>query len=112
MRGLFHDLLEDTDATYEEIEKLSNAKIAEAVKLLTKESGYIMKNYIERIKNNDIAKMVKLADRIHNLSEAKLASIDFQVNYIKETEDWFIDLAKGTTFENDLKNVLESLKYN
>lgn len=112
MRGLFHDLLEDTDATYEEIEKLSNAKIAEAVKLLTKESGYIMKNYIERIKNNDIAKMVKLADRIHNLSEAKLASIDFQVNYIKETEDWFIDLAKGTTFENDLKNVLESLGYN
>lgn len=112
MHGLFHDLLEDTDATYEEIEKLSNARIAEAVKLLTKELGYIMQNYIERIKNNDIAKMVKLADRIHNLSEAKLASIDFQVKYIKETEDWFIDLAKGTIFENDLKNVLESLKQN
>lgn len=111
MHGLFHDLLEDTDATYEEIEKLSNARIAEAVKLLTKEPGYIMQNYIERIKNNDIAKMVKLADRIHNLSEAKLASIDFQVKYIKETEEWFIDLAKDTIFENDLKNVLENLKY-
>lgn len=111
MHGLFHDLLEDTDATYEEIEKLSNARIAEAVKLLTKEPGYIMQNYIERIKNNYIAKMVKLADRIHNLSEAKLASIDFQVKYIKETEEWFIDLAKDTIFENDLKNVLENLKY-
>lgn len=111
MRGLFHDLLEDTDATYEEIEKLSNARIAEAVKLLTKEPGYIMQNYIERMKNNDIAKMVKLADRIHNLSEARLASIDFQVKYIKETEEWFIDLAKDTIFENDLKNVLENLKY-
>lgn len=112
MRGLFHDLLEDTDSTYEEIEKLSNARIAEVVKLLTKEPGYIMQNYIERIKNNDIARMVKLADRVHNLSEAKLAFIDFQVKYIKETEDWFIDLAKDTIFENDLKNVLKNLKYN
>lgn len=103
-------MLEDTDSTYEEIENLSNTKIAEAVRLLTKEQGYVMQNYIERIRNNDIAKMVKLADRIHNLSEAKLASIDFQIKYIKETEDWFIDLAKGTIFENDLKNVLEDLK--
>ena len=69
-----------------------------------------MQNYIERIRNNDIAKMVKLADRIHNLSEAKLASTNFQIKYIKETEEWFIDLAKGTIFENDLKSVLEDLK--
>ncbi len=69
-----------------------------------------MKDYIERIKNNDIAKMVKLADRIHNLSEANLASIDFQLKYIKETEEWFIDLAKDTVFENDLNSVLENLK--
>lgn len=54
--------------------------------------------------------MVKLADRIHNLSEANLASIDFQVKYIRETEEWFIDLAKNTIFENDLNNVLENLK--
>lgn len=69
-----------------------------------------MEKYIERIKNNDIARMVKLADRIHNLSEASLASIDFQVKYIMETEEWFIDLAKNTIFENDLNNVLENLK--
>lgn len=54
--------------------------------------------------------MVKLADRIHNLSEANLDSIDFQAKYIRETEDWFIDLAKDTIFENDLNNVLENLK--
>lgn len=69
-----------------------------------------MKDYIERIKNNDIAKIVKLADRIHNLSETNLASTDFQLKYIKETEDWFIDLAKDTIFENDLNNVLDNLK--
>lgn len=108
--GLFHDLLEDTDTTYEEIEEITNKEIAEAVKLLTKESGYVMKDYMEGIKNNKIAKMVKLADRIHNLTEAKYGSIKFQETYIKETEEWFIDLAKGTIFESDLKNNLLKLK--
>lgn len=108
--GLFHDLLEDTATTYEEILKLTNIQIAEAVKLVTKEPGYVMEEYIERIKNNDMAKMVKLADRIHNLSEANVASIKFQRKYIKETEEWFLDLAKDTVFEDDLNNVMQNLK--
>ncbi len=108
--GLFHDLLEDTSATYEEIEKITNTKIAEAVKLLTKEKGYNMKDYIQRIKNNDIARMVKLADRIHNLSEAQFGSTAFQKKYIKETEEWFLDLAKDTIFETDLQQTLEDVK--
>ena len=69
-----------------------------------------MSNYIERISKNDLAKMVKLADRLHNLSETQLASLDFKKRYIKESEDCFIDLAKGTVFEDDLNNILEKLK--
>ena len=75
--GLFHDLLEDTDTTYDEIVKISNQDIADAVVLVTKEENYNMSDYINRIKNNDIAHMVKLADRIHNLSEAVL--IEYEV---------------------------------
>lgn len=107
--GLFHDLLEDTDTTYEEILAISNKEIAEAVKLVTKEDGYKMQEYIERINQNNMAKMVKLADRIHNLSETHLASKDFQQKYIKETEMWFINLAKGTVFEEDLQKKLKTL---
>lgn len=107
--GLFHDLLEDTDCTEEEILKLSNENVLEAVKLLTKTKGYIMSEYIENISKNEIAKMVKLADRIHNLSEAKATSIEFQTKYIKETQDWFLELAKETIFEKDLKRVLDGL---
>ncbi|MBE5821342.1 MAG: HD domain-containing protein [Clostridiales bacterium] len=110
--GLFHDLLEDTNTTFEEILSLTNLSIANAVKLLTKEKGYIMEEYIEGIRNNPIAKMVKLADRIHNLSEANLASLKFQEKYIKETKDWYIDLAKGTVFEEDLIEVLRKLENN
>lgn len=112
MAGLLHDVLEDTDATYEEIEKRTNQQIANAVKLVTKEQGYTMNDYMERIKNNPMARMVKLADRIHNLAETQYCSIDFQKKYIKETEEWYMDLAKGTIFEKDLKKVLSDLKDN
>ncbi|MBO5142262.1 MAG: bifunctional (p)ppGpp synthetase/guanosine-3',5'-bis(diphosphate) 3'-pyrophosphohydrolase [Clostridia bacterium] len=108
--GLFHDLLEDTKTTYEEILNISNYEVAEAVRLVTKEEGYNMREYIERIKQNDIAKMVKLADRWHNLSESIVASSSFQKKYIKETEDWYIDLAKGTIFEEDINKALDILK--
>ncbi len=108
--GLFHDLLEDTETTYEEIIKMTNLEIAEAVRLVTKEDEYVMSEYIGRIMQNDMARMVKLADRIHNLSETHLAGAKFKEKYIKETEEWFVELAAGTVFEEDLKRMLEELK--
>ena len=110
--GLFHDLLEDTDTTFEEILQISNMEIAEAVRLVTKENGYIMEEYMKRISENKMAKMVKLADRIHNLSETIYTSRDFQERYIKETEKWFIYLAKNIIFENYLIKKIKDLKNN
>lgn len=108
--GLFHDLLEDTDTTYQEIRDISDRHIADAVLLVTKEPGYTKENYYGRIKENDMARMVKLADRVHNLSEAHFADKKFQKKYIKETEEWFLDLAKDTVFEEDIQAGLEALK--
>lgn len=107
--GLFHDLLEDTDTTYEEIKKISNENVADAVRLVTKTDAYVMSEYIGNIRENDLARMVKIADRIHNLKEAPVASREFQEKYIKETKEWFVDLAKGTVFEKELKDALENL---
>ena len=42
--ALFHDLLEDTDATESEILKFGNEEILKAVKLLTKQKGYDSKS--------------------------------------------------------------------
>lgn len=107
--ALFHDLLEDTDCSEDEILVLSNESVLEAVKLLTKSKDYVMSEYIENISKNEMAKIVKLADRIHNLSEVKETSKEFQRKYIKETESWFIELSKGTVFENDLRDILIEL---
>lgn len=107
--ALFHDLLEDTNTTYEEILKISNKNIADAVVLLSKEPNYIMGQYMKRIKENEVAKMVKLEDRLHNLSEAHFASKKFIHKYINETKEWYIDLAKETVFEKDINRELEKL---
>lgn len=108
--GLFHDLLEDTETTYEELLELSNVKIIDVVKLLTKEENYQMEDYINKIKQNEIAKIVKLADRVHNLSEAHFASNKWINKYIIETKQWYLKMSEDTLFEEDLIKTLEKLE--
>lgn len=107
--GLFHDLLEDTGATKEEIFELSNAEVLEAVTLLTKEEGYDMVQYISRIKVNEIAHIVKLADRLHNLICAVYAGTKFKRKYVDETQKYYIDLAAGTVLEASVNRALEDI---
>ena len=63
--ALFHDLLEDTNATEDEIRSIAGEEVLQAVKLLTKEKGYDMQTYVTRIRQNPIAYAVKGADRLH-----------------------------------------------
>jgi len=64
-----HDVLEDTAMTAEtmRVAGISEAVI-EAVHLLTKNGeNYIA--YLHRIRDNEIARKVKIADMLHNLSD-------------------------------------------
>ena len=106
--ALFHDLLEDTDATEEEILKYGNEEILEAVKLLTKEKGYVMSEYIGKIKNNKIAFAVKAADRLHNLQCAIVTDEEFKRKYILETVDWYMDFSAD--IRKAVKELAESLE--
>ena len=89
--ALFHDLLEDTDATEEEIVKYGSEEILEAVNLLTKKKGYDMAEYIASIKKNPIAFAVKGADRLHNLRCAVVTNKEFKTKYIRESIKWYLD---------------------
>lgn len=106
--GLFHDLLEDTDATEAELQALSNAEVAEAVKLLTKQPGYVMAEYIQGIKQNEMAFAVKAADRLHNLRCSLEADENFRRKYIAETKRWYMDFS--TEIPQALQAVIDSLK--
>lgn len=89
---------------------LTNQEVLTAIKLLTKEKEYNINSYLQAIKSNEMAKLVKLADRIHNLQSAIIAYPSFKKKYIKETEDFYIDLAKNTIFEKDMEVNLAKLK--
>ena len=89
--ALFHDLLEDTDATEQEIKAIGGERVLRAVKLLTKKEGYVMSEYISGIKSDPIAYAVKGADRLHNLRSAFAADTEFRRKYINESIEWFLE---------------------
>jgi (p)ppGpp synthase/HD superfamily hydrolase len=105
--ALFHDLLEDTNATEDEIFEYGNQNVLTAVKLLTKEKGYDMQKYIEGIKSNQIAFVVKSADRLHNLQSALVTDVEFKRKYILETVDWYLDFSEE--IKKAVKKLTESL---
>ena len=102
--GLFHDLLEDTDATEDEIAAYGNLQILEAVKLLTKKKNYVMAEYIGGIKKNKMAFAVKGADRLHNLQSAFCAGEEFKRKYILESLEWYMD------FDERIPEVIRQLE--
>ena len=106
--ALFHDLLEDTNATEKEILEYGNQNVLTAVKLLTKIKGYDMQTYIEGIKGNQIAFVVKSADRLHNLQSALVANVEFKRKYILETVEWYLDFSKE--IKGAVKKLAESVK--
>ena len=71
--ALLHDVIEDTDITLEELEKIFPSEITEALKLLTHQEGIDYFDYILTIKDNPIALKVKLADLRHNLDATRIA---------------------------------------
>ena len=102
--GLFHDLLEDTDAKEQEIAEIGGERVLTAVKLLTKQKGYDMAEYISRIRGNEIAFAVKAADRLHNLRSAVCASEKFRRRYIVESREWYMD------FSEEIPRAVEALE--
>ena len=92
--ALFHDLLEDTDATEDQIRRIGGERVLAAVKLVTKEKGYAIADYIARIKKDPIAFAVKGADRLHNLRCAVVAPEAFRRRYISESREWYADFSE------------------
>ena len=73
--ALLHDVVEDTDITFEELEKEFSKTIIDALKLLTHDKDTDYFEYIEKIKSNPLAVKVKLADLKHNSDETRLENI-------------------------------------
>ena len=64
--GLLHDTLEDTNATKEEILKLSNKGVLDTVVLLTKEKGYKIKRGEPKERKKCYEEVQKVLGRVIN----------------------------------------------
>lgn len=73
--ALLHDVVEDTDYTLEDLQEMGYSKaVMDALNLLTHEKGVPYMEYIEALKDNRLARTVKLADLEHNSDTARLDS--------------------------------------
>ena len=69
--ALLHDVVEDTDVTLDAIAAEFPPEVTEAVRLLTHEKGADYLEYVRVLKDNPIARTVKLADLAHNSDESR-----------------------------------------
>lgn len=75
--ALLHDLIEDTDYTIEDLTSMGFSKnITDAIALMTHADSVEYMDYVREIKNNPIAKAVKLADLKHNSDLSRLDVVD------------------------------------
>ena len=70
MVALLHDIVEDGYATFDELQKRFklDAEQMAALDAITRRQGEQYFEYIQRVKQNEMAKTVKLADLQHNIT--------------------------------------------
>ena len=85
--ALLHDTVEDTDVTLEDLQKEFPIEVTDAVALLTHQKGTDYFEYVRAIKENPIARKVKLADLAHNSDQSRCVGSDLseeQLHYWSE----------------------------
>lgn len=93
-----HDVCEDYDVGFEEIEAHFGPEVKQAVFLLTKKHRGVdidLGTYYTDMVNNGIASIVKGADRIHNIQTmTEVFDQEKQIKYLEETENLVLPMLK------------------
>jgi len=71
--ALLHDVVEDTPVTLDELKEHGFPEtVVAAVDVLTKRPGVDYGEYIQRVKKNPLALVVKIADMTHNMDLSRI----------------------------------------
>ncbi|HVW66629.1 MAG TPA: HD domain-containing protein [Candidatus Peribacteraceae bacterium] len=103
--AILHDVLEDTDVTYEELHECAGSDIAAVVRVLTKDNLYYNlptvrreKMYLDRIRAANAiypyTLLIKLVDRLHNIRTADVLSEERKWKLLRETRGLYLPLAE------------------
>lgn len=92
--ALLHDVLEDTNATEDELLSMVDKETVECVKVLTRTTSN--EEYVKNILNNKIAIVVKSADIIDNMLSAGVLGRnpqfkEWSLNYISNAEKYYMN---------------------
>ena len=74
--ALLHDTVEDTSVTIEDLMAIFPKEVTDAVALMTHQKGTDYFEYVRNIKENPIARKVKLADLAHNSDQSRCVGSD------------------------------------
>jgi len=88
--GILHDVIEDTDTSYEDLIKEFNKPIADLVRELTQQGSWETGYYFPHLKTRK-AVMVKFADRLSNLSRMDDWPGDRQQEYLGMSRFWPVE---------------------
>ena len=96
--ALLHDVVEDTDYTLEDLAAEGFGKdILEAVALMTHEDDVPYLDYVAKLKDNPIARAVKLADLAHNSDLSRIGEVDDETRERLEKYKKAMALLKGNS---------------
>jgi (p)ppGpp synthase/HD superfamily hydrolase len=74
--ALLHDVIEDTDFNASDLRKFGFTPVqVDAVVAITRKKDEKYFDYIARLKQNDLARMVKMADLKHNSDKSRLLTL-------------------------------------
>jgi GTP pyrophosphokinase len=85
--GLLHDILEDTNTSYEELVHEFTKEIADLVREVTHEGKDYSDYYFPRLESRK-AIMIQFADRLSNMSRMRDWPGDIQLQFLKNSCFW------------------------
>tara|TARA_R110001592_G_scaffold238657_2_gene498497 strand:- start:6283 stop:6894 length:612 start_codon:yes stop_codon:yes gene_type:complete len=105
MSCLLHDIIEDTEISYKDVKENFGEEVAEIVYCVTDELGRSRKERksktYKKIRNNPKSIVVKLCDRISNITES-MGSENYNLKLMKMYLDEHIDFVNGVSNEDSL----------
>lgn len=96
--AFLHDISEDYNLGFEELEKRFGKEVSAAVKLLTKKyrgTKTPPETYFSELGNCPISSLIKGADRINNQQTIFVYKPEKQKEYLEETEKYIIPMLKA-----------------
>ena len=78
MAAVLHDVVEDTEVTLADLEAAGfPQQVTEAVRLLTHDKSAVSyQEYVRRLRHNDLARKIKLADLEHNMDIRRTVPVE------------------------------------